>query len=140
MRSKLTEKLDKVQMTLTQKMNMNTDDLMTRIDELNSRLSGKISSFEKNHAEMHGSLMEKTHATGDMLKSRTEDMEKQLISKTDAMSNDLTNRQDSMASSFNEKNQAIMSEGESQKNRIEDLANKMIKDLADRMIVEISTK
>jgi len=33
-----------------------------------------------------------------------------------------------------------VNEGEVQKNRIEDLANKMIKDLADRMIVEISTK
>lgn len=67
-------------------------------------------------------------------------MEEQLLQKTSEMGTNLTSRQDSMASSFNEKNQAIVDEGEDQKNRIEDLANKMIKDLADRMIIEISTK
>lgn len=67
-------------------------------------------------------------------------MEEQLLQKTSEMGTNLASRQDSMASSFNEKNQAIVDEGEDQKNRIEDLANKMIKDLADRMIIEISTK
>lgn len=101
MRSKLTEKLDKVQTVLTQKMNMNTDDINTKIQELNDKLSGKINSFEKTTIEMNenhmNKILEKTDETGSMLNARTQAMESQLISKTDEMGNSLTSRQDSMA-------------------------------------------